>query len=88
MKCAIIGYGHVGKAMADLFREAILYDEPLNLGSREAVNKCDAAFVCVPTTMKEDGSCDTSIVENVLEWIAVRVVILRSTVPVGFTKKW
>ena len=27
----------------------------------------DIIFICVPTPMKKDGSCDTSIVEGVVE---------------------
>lgn len=85
MKVAIIGYGHVGMAMHKLFQDSIIYDEPKNIGSRKEVNLCDAAFVCVPTPQKDDGSCDTSIVESVLEWLNTKIIILRSTVYVGFT---
>lgn len=49
-------------------------------------------FVCVPTPMKEDGSCDTSIVEGVLEELASvegeRIAVVKSTVPPGSTKRW
>lgn len=37
-------------------------------------------------TELENGECDTHIVENVIEWIQTKVIIIRSTVPVGFTK--
>lgn len=87
MKCAIVGYGHVGKAMAKLFTDAVIYDEPLKIGSRAQVNACEACFVCVPSPQAPDGSCNTEIVENVLEWIESDVIIIRSTVPVGFTKR-
>jgi len=30
---------------------------------------CDIVFVCVPTPMKRDGECDTSIVEQVVDEI-------------------
>jgi len=48
--------------------------------------------VCVPTDPKEDGTCiDTSIVESVLEEISKSGtsarVIIKSTVPIGFTKR-
>lgn len=82
---AIIGYGHVGKAMHALFPDAVLYDEPLRVGTREAANACDVAFICVPTPALPDGACDTSIVEAVLDWLDAPVIVLRSTVPVGFT---
>lgn len=87
MKIGIVGYGHVGTAMKQLFSEAIVYDEPKKIGNREDINECDICFVCVPTPMSEDGSCNTSIVENVLKWIESSVIVLRSTVPVGFTDK-
>ena len=87
MKIGIVGYGHVGKAMHGLFKDAIIYDKCLHIGSKEEINSCDTVFVCVPTPQREDGNCDTSIVEEVLNWIDVPLIILRSTVYVGFTDK-
>ncbi len=85
MKIGIVGYGHVGKAMHALFKDAVLYDTGLNIGSRDEINACDVAFVCVPTPANADGSCDTRIVEEVIAWLGVKAIILRSTVYVGFT---
>ena len=85
MKIGIVGYGHVGRAMHKLFQDAVLYDEPLVLGTRIDINSCDTVFVCVPTPQRDDGNCDTSIVEEVLSWIKAPLIILRSTVRVGFT---
>ena len=54
-------------------------------------------FVCVPTPMYEDGTPDTSIVEDVLSIIAMtqyvsdspeRIAVIKSTVPPGSTEKW
>lgn len=54
-------------------------------------------FVCVPTPMYEDGSPDTSIVEDVLELISIspytadspeRIAVVKSTVPPGSSEKW
>ena len=85
---AIVGYGHVGKIMKELFADAIIYDEPKGIGTREEVNGCDFAFVCVPTPKLESGKCDTSIVDDVLMWLNPKeVIILRSTVPVGYTMR-
>lgn len=87
-KIGIVGYGHVGGIMKELFTDAIIYDEPKGIGSKKEINECDFAFVCVPTPMAEDGHCDTSIVDNVLEWLSPKkVIIIRSTVPVGYTYK-
>jgi len=44
---------------------------------------CDVGFVCVPTMELEDGSADTSIVEDVCGWADCDVFIIRSTVPPG-----
>lgn len=81
----IVGFGHVGSIMKELFPAALVYDEYKNIGSKEQINACDVGLVCVPTPKSADGSCDTSAVEYVLSWIDCGVVVLRSTVPVGFT---
>ena len=50
--------------------ELEIYDPPAGYDvSKEEVNDCEAAFVCVPTPRSEDGSCDTSLVEEVVSWI-------------------
>ena len=89
-KVAIIGYGYVGKAMHNFFKEhyeVLIHDPALGGESctRWHVNGCDVAIVCVPTPMEDDGSCDTSIVEEVASWLETPLVILKSTVPVGTT---
>jgi UDPglucose 6-dehydrogenase len=49
-------------------------------------------FICVPTPMFEDGAADTTIVESVLDELAVvpgeRIAVIKSTVPPGATEKW
>lgn len=87
MKIGIVGLGHVGTAMHNLFKDAVIYDKYKNIGSMNEINKCDAAFVCVPTPMKDDGSCDTTAVDEVLNWCECKVIILRSTVRVGYTRE-
>lgn len=84
-KIGIIGYGHVGKNMKNLFPEAIVYDEPLGIGSQDAINDCTIVFICVPTPESTDGRCDTSIVEKIISWLRSKLIVIRSTVPVGFT---
>ena len=85
MKIGIIGCGHVGGAMHELFKDAIVYDKLKGIGSKQEINQCDLAFVCVPTPMSKDGSCDTSMVEEVISWCECKCLVLRSTVRVGFT---
>lgn len=80
---AIVGLGAVGRGMRLLFPDAVVYDEPLGLGSREQVNRCRFAFVCVPTPALPDGRCDTAIVEHVVGWIEADTLVVRSTVPPG-----
>ena len=85
-KVGIVGLGHVGSCMQELFPDAITYDEPKHIGERSAINDCDFVFVCVPTPQAEDGHCDTTIVEDVLTWLDPKqIIIIRSTIPVGFT---
>lgn len=83
----IVGFGAVGRGMQELFPNAVIYDEPLGVGTREEINACDFAFVAVPTPQGEDGHCDTSIVEDVVNWIEAGVIVLRSTVAVGTTDR-
>ena len=86
MKVGIVGEGHVGGIMHQLFPDAVIYDEPKGIGTKEEINECDYVFVCVPTPQAEDGHCDTSIVDDVLSWLnPKKCIILRSTVPVGYT---
>jgi UDPglucose 6-dehydrogenase len=70
----------------------------------EFVKECEGTsgfsgvfFVCVPTPMYEDGSPDTSIVEDVLELVCEapysadspeRIAVIKSTVPPGSTERW
>ncbi len=88
MRVGIVGAGAVGRAMAELFGDrAVMYDEPKRIGGRAEINACDAAFVSVPTPPAEDGSCDTSVVEEVVSWLEAPVIVIRSTVSVGTTRR-
>ncbi len=88
MKVAIIGYGYVGKAYQKLFPDAVIYNRHLPNGqtNQDEVNECDLTIVCVPTKMMEDGSCDISIVEEVVEWLRTPLILIKSTIPPGTTK--
>jgi len=80
---AIIGYGWVGQAMHKLFPAAIIYDIIGCNDDRGAVNRAEVAFCCVPTPNRCDGSLDTSIVEDVVEWCTCPLIVVRSTVNPG-----
>lgn len=94
-KVAIIGYGVVGKAMHALFPDALILNSSQNpVLSKEGkilayddINKADVAFVCVPTPQKEDGTCDTSIVEEVVSKLKTPLIVIRSTVEPGTTNR-
>ena len=85
MLVAVIGMGHVGKITAELLmrsHDVVQYDKFVpGLAGRAEVNTCEAAFVCVPTPMGADGSCDLSIVEEVMGWLTTPVRVIRCTVP-------
>ncbi len=94
---------HVSEVLVyDKAAEAIgPYDPYVNVivGSIEqVVASAEVIFVAVPTPMKPSGECHTGIVESVLQEIqnvAINigrhldsfVVVLKSTVPPGFTKR-
>jgi UDPglucose 6-dehydrogenase len=97
MTIGIVGYGVVGRAIAYGFMklgyEVIIYDILMPDTKIEDMKMCDIVFVCVPTPMKGDGSCDTSIVCDVVEKLdeVMRIydgiIAIKSTVPPGTTSK-
>lgn len=50
---------------------------------RQQVNDCDIALVCVFTPHKDDGSLDTSIVEEVIDWIDTPLILVKSALQPG-----
>lgn len=87
MRIGIVGVGHVGTMMNQLFTDAYLYDEPQKIGTKKEINECDIVFVCVPTPKGNEGQCDTSLVDYSLSWIEADTIVIRSTVPVGYTER-
>ena len=47
----------------------------------DEVRECDIAFVCMPTPPGPDGRLDTSAVDDVLSWLRVPLIVIRSTMP-------
>jgi UDPglucose 6-dehydrogenase len=100
LKIAIVGYGYVGKAMYKFFEkhyDMVVYDPgifdpakanlPCELATKEDVNACDLAVICVPTPTGEAGACDLSIVEESISWVKTPLILIKSTVEVGTTEK-
>lgn len=94
-KVALIGNGYLGQAYANMFPEALIYDEPKRLyagessleAGRLAINQCDLAVIAVPTDYKEDGQLDTSIVEDVVDWCEADTILIKSALQPGTTDK-
>ena len=99
MKIGIIGQGYVGTALKEGFQDFYqveTYDK-YDLGKSthskiaDIVELADVIFVCVPTPMRQDGSCYTGIVEEVIREINEnangQIVVIKSTVPPGTTDR-
>ncbi len=90
-KIGIVGNGYVGKAFYNFFKnhyDVFIYDPAYELSNtKDDINKCDLAVVCVPTPENEDGSCNTTIVEESISWIQTPLILLKSTVEVGTTDR-
>lgn len=98
----IIGNGFVGQATS-LFKNKdvniLVYDivpekcVPQNI-TLDDFTMCDLIFICVPTPMKKDSSCSLAFIHQVINNLDnVNIdydktdIILRSTVPIGSSKK-
>ena len=99
-KVGIIGQGFVGTALKEAFSphyEVLTHDKFRDdLSTHPDVvsvsHECDIIFVCLPTPMNRDGSCNTSIVESVCEEICrtaanpiaadtEKIIVIKSTIP-------
>ena len=90
MRVAIIGHGYVGEAMEKFFSrryETFIYDPWKGYDSKGLVNACDLAVVCVPTPQGANGRCDISIVHSTVQWLKTPLILIKSTVFPGTTKK-
>lgn len=88
MKMAIVGHGFVGKAVDYGFNssriEKFIIDPKYGSKIEDLVDKdIEVTFVCVPTPMLNDGSIDSSIVEQTVHFLKHNVsglIIIKSTV--------
>ena len=100
-RIGVIGCGFVGNAVVQQFKkkydEVNIYDTDkekcTHYNMSAFLNSSDVVFICVPTPMGDNGECDTSIVQSVIDEIANndyedgQPIILKSTVVVGTTKR-
>ncbi len=87
LNLGIIGKGFVGSAVANGFDkdcEQIIVDPKYTDNTLEDVLGCKLIFVCVPTPVADDGSCDTTIANEVLAELHrlqyKGVVVIKSTI--------
>ena len=107
-KIGIVGQGYVGTAVRTVFQkhyDVSTYDINVKLSTcdtlQELVTKSEVIFICVPTPMNKDRSCNTDIVEDVISdindsmYIDImnhhpkmdKIVVIKSTVPPGTTER-
>jgi UDPglucose 6-dehydrogenase len=98
----IIGYGFVGNSIGYICNknniEFAVYDIDKNKSDTDTLSSCilnsekynsiNYYFICVPTCSNLDGSCDISLVENVLTELSKliskeSIIIVKSTVVPG-----
>tara|TARA_A200000159_G_scaffold161295_1_gene182947 strand:+ start:1148 stop:1978 length:831 start_codon:yes stop_codon:yes gene_type:complete len=94
MNIGIVGEGVVGSAIKcgferlghDVFIHDIKYGTTIDV-----VLDTEVCYICVPTPSKDDGSCDISIVESVVDDLLDNnysgVIAIKSTVIPGTTEK-
>jgi len=104
MKIGIVGQGYVGTAIKvgfESYYDLETYDkyseEKSTMQLADMVESCEVIFVCVPTPMNKDGSCNIDVVEGVIkqinklltDWKSDKkpIVVIKSTVPPGTTEK-
>tara|TARA_B100000925_G_scaffold276696_1_gene244023 strand:+ start:768 stop:1562 length:795 start_codon:yes stop_codon:yes gene_type:complete len=93
MKIGIVGVGAVGSANKKGFEflkhNVVVHDIKLKTKIQDV---CDTEinYICVPTPQAENGSCDTSIIERVIDELGQcnykGIIAIRSTVVPGFTQ--
>jgi len=98
----IIGQGFVGNAVYQKFQKSftvLTYDIDSTLCNSSLdslIFNSTVIFLCLPTPMSKDGSCDISIIKQSLYDIDLiadnletkRTIIIKSTIPPGSTEKF
>ena len=98
-KIGIVGQGFVGTAIREGLSHIFdmqTYDKFKKEAStcsslQELSKKVEILFVCLPTPMNKDGSCNLSIIESVIEeldgYSNNNIAIIKSTIPPGTTER-
>ena len=92
----VIGQGFVGNAVYQKFKnhyDVLTYDKyksDHNSTLRDLILNSKYIFVCLPTPMNTDGSCNIDIIEEVLKEVneitdSPKTIVLKSTVICGPT---
>jgi UDPglucose 6-dehydrogenase len=87
MRVGIIGFGFVGNAIYSSYKDkvqCVIKDEEKGYHcSYSEIKQCDAIFVCVPSPETENGECDSSILQSVIENLSdySGVIISKVTAP-------
>ena len=92
----IIGQGFVGNAVYQKFKnrfsvDTFDIDTSKSNASYKKVIQNKIIFICLPTPMNPDGSCNTSIVEDEiqkLDKLGEYTIVVKSTIIPGTTKVW
>ncbi len=87
MQIGVIGCGFVGATVADFLEEHLVNvwrvdpEYYPNTTVDDIREKCDAFIICVPTPEGKNGTCDDSIVKQVIKELYTRKpILLKSTV--------
>ena len=103
MKIGIVGLGYVGTAVKTVFEKNYnieVYDINKDVSSCESldflVQKTDIIFMCLPTPMNRDGSCNFDILEKSIKSInqiakksnQKKIIAIKSTIIPGTTESF
>lgn len=70
IKIGILGYGFVGKAVANAFKlytDVKVYDPKYSINTKEeTIKEANFIFVCVPTPMAQNNDIDLSIIDEAM----------------------
>lgn len=94
MNIGVIGIGVVGSAIRhgfeNLGHKVLIHDIKLDTNINNILDT-EVCYICVPTPISENGSCNITIVESVVKELNnlkyTGVVSIKSTVSPGTTKK-